>query len=359
MLYVVDVNKPQGAVDASPPPPPFPDYPSPPPNAINLEIASQTSVHYNQTVVLQCLTSGVVSPILIIRRVDHATIAVGGGKADAVKSSNAYCVNGEVCGDAVSQLHKIGFEVYDPKMQTPAAEDTGSSGVFLSCMGEKVNTFVPLEGRMWNPVSLPRKARSASPPASPSLLSGGSRQGVVSRSASPPAEQSFSSGGRVTKTRRAAASASVNAGPAVNRGRRRAGSAGTAAPVANDVATLAGATWQVDIGETSVWTIVGTGAFFLVSPEFLSAKAEACYRSSSVQLLRSTCVVQQPAPRQSWLVPCSNFSHYSLPSRLQIPSCRHCRRNYSAQHYICAIGCHEQQDGFSRLKADHHLRRQL
>ena len=72
VMYIVDVNKPAGGIDAPPPPPPQPDYPSPPPNAIPFtNNGSQIPIFYNQTVVLQCLTSGVVSPVLIIRKVDQ------------------------------------------------------------------------------------------------------------------------------------------------------------------------------------------------------------------------------------------------------------------------------------------------
>ncbi|CDO75348.1 hypothetical protein BN946_scf184966.g16 [Trametes cinnabarina] len=61
IMYIVDVNKPAGGVDSPPPPPPQPEYPSPPPNAIPFtNNGSQIPIYYNQTVVLQCLTSGVV-----------------------------------------------------------------------------------------------------------------------------------------------------------------------------------------------------------------------------------------------------------------------------------------------------------
>ena len=66
-------------MDAPPPPPIHPDYPSPPPNAIPfMNNGTPIPVYYNQTVVLQCLTSGVVSPVLIIRKVDRQATVVGG-----------------------------------------------------------------------------------------------------------------------------------------------------------------------------------------------------------------------------------------------------------------------------------------
>src|SRR5215472_12986128 len=97
IMYIVDVNKPTGAMDTPPPSPPHPEYPSPPPNAIPYTNTG-TPIYYNQTVVLQCLTSGVVSPVLIIRKVDHQTTVVGGGLQEGAKGvADHYCAPGEVC----------------------------------------------------------------------------------------------------------------------------------------------------------------------------------------------------------------------------------------------------------------------
>ena len=96
VMYIVDVNKPASGIDAPPPPPPQPDYPSPPPNAIPFtNNGSQIPIYYNQTVVLQCLTSGVVSPVLIIRKVDHGTTVVGGGLQEGAKGvADHFCAPG-------------------------------------------------------------------------------------------------------------------------------------------------------------------------------------------------------------------------------------------------------------------------
>ncbi|KAG8737581.1 hypothetical protein FRC12_017085, partial [Ceratobasidium sp. 428] len=138
-MYIVDVTKPAGGLDTPPPPPPHPDYPSPPANAIPYSANGATiPIYYNQTVVLQCLISGVVSPVLIIRKVEKTTIAVGGGLQDGAKGvPDQYCAPGEVCGDPVSQLHKVALEVYEPNKGAPEPGTTGVSGPFLSCMGEK------------------------------------------------------------------------------------------------------------------------------------------------------------------------------------------------------------------------------
>ena len=286
-MYIVDVNKPAGAgLDAPPPPPPQPDYPSPPPNAIAFtNNGSQIPIYYNQTVVLQCLTSGVVSPVLIIRKVDHQTTVVGGGLQEGAKGiADHYCSPGEVCGDPVSQLHKIAFEVYDPNKGLPELGTPGITGAFLSCMGEKVNTYRPIDGRQWN-TAQGTGANSPALPSSPISPTAGSSSAneyfshpgkVDSAPASPSSEFLPSNdGGRVMKKKRSTSSAGGINKP-VGKGRRRPSSAGSVSSrrgSSTDSGAASGALWQVDIGETSVWTIVGTGQYNSDTFSFLSKKA--------------------------------------------------------------------------------------
>ncbi|KAI0744053.1 hypothetical protein C8Q80DRAFT_1184764 [Daedaleopsis nitida] len=281
IMYIVDVNKPAGGVDSPPPPPPQPEYPSPPPNAIPFtNNGSQIPVYYNQTVVLQCLTSGVVSPVLIIRKVDHQTTVVGGGLQEGAKGiADHYCTPGEVCGDPVSQLHKIAFEVYDPAKVAPEPGTTGLSGAFLSCQGEKVNTFRPLEGRQWrNPQQSRESGSPDALPASPVATTPTSSTGTAdyfgsgptgsSAPTSPdPSEFPSNDGGRVKKSKRGSGSSSggslAMSKNVSQKGRRRPTSASSAGSGSrrgsgSDSGASSGALWQVDIGETSVWTIVGT-----------------------------------------------------------------------------------------------------
>ncbi|KAH9935528.1 uncharacterized protein B0H18DRAFT_976107 [Fomitopsis serialis] len=246
IMYIVDVNN-----------PPIPIY-------------------YNQTVVLQCLTSGVVSPVLIIRKVDHQTIVVGGGLQEGAKGiADHYCSVGEVCGDPVSQLHKIAFEVYDPSRGAPEPGTPGQSGAFLSCMGEKVNTYRPVDGRQWNSPQGGASRDGDSPTATPTspgdttpTSTSGSADyfgsGSMSSTPTSPDGTDFPSndGGRVKKAKRGSSSAGGITKPNSQKGRRRPTSAGSAGSgrrgSASDSTASSGALWQVDIGETSVWTIVGT-----------------------------------------------------------------------------------------------------
>jgi recombining binding protein (suppressor of hairless) len=268
VLYIVDVNKPAGGVDERPPPPPQADYPVPPPNAIPFTTnGSQIPVYYNQTIVLQCLTSGVVSPVLIIRKVDHQTIVVGGGLQDGAKGVvDHYCVPGEVCGDPVSQLHKIAFEVFEAAKGPPESGTPGVTGAFLSCMGEKVNTYRPVDGRQWG-----NSAGSTSPALPGSPTTPGSEYFGHGTADSEPASPISTSdllsndGGRVRKPKRSSSSTGGITKSVGIRGRRRPNSAGSSSSTrrgsSTDVGASSGALWQVDIGEASVWTIVGTGKF--------------------------------------------------------------------------------------------------
>jgi recombining binding protein (suppressor of hairless) len=265
VLYIVDVNHKPSPSDA-PLPPPAADFPAPPPNAIPFtNNGSPIPVYYNQTVVLQCMTSGVVSPVLVIRKVDHTTTAVGGGTPDHTKAAaDHFCPPGEVCGDPVSQLHKIAFEVFDVNATPPMDGSPGDGGAFLSCMGEKVNTFRPVESRKWtsragdSPV-LP----SVSTPLGSSASFGSvgdyfSNGGMNSLPPSPRLDFQSHDGGRVRKKRSASSTGGIRSRGA----RRRPPSNDSMSPTGSHFPEMAmnpfhGAQWQVEIGETSVWTIVG------------------------------------------------------------------------------------------------------
>ena len=268
IMYIVDVTKPAGGPDTPPPPPPHPDYPSPPANAIPYSANGTTiPIYYNQTVVLQCLISGVVSPVLIIRKVEKTTIAVGGGLQDGAKGvPDQYCAPGEVCGDPVSQLHKVALEVYEPNKGAPEPGTPGVSGPFLSCMGEKVNTYRPVEGRQWHgqtssasPVSH-SPSLPDSPVMSPSTSSSEYLYTGSSSGATTPDYPPSNDGGRVRRMhKRHSISGSFTTKP-IPKNRRRMNSTGSGASGNGrpEKELASGALWSVDTSETAVWTIVGT-----------------------------------------------------------------------------------------------------
>ena len=382
VIYIVDVNKPAGGVDVPPPPPPQPDYPSPPPNAITFtNNGSQIPVYYNQTVVLQCLTSGVVSPVLIIRKVDHATVVVGGGLQEGAKGvPDSYCPPGEVCGDPVSQLHKIAFEVYDAaKSVAPPSGSPGNTGSFLSCMGEKVNTYRPVEGRSWtsppssspgsHPPSLP-DSPLISTPTSTAAVNGATdyfaRLGTSLPSSPPdPDYPPSSDGGRVKRGKRNSISSTTSAITKAPKGRRRQNSqsstsSGRAGSNSSDGGASSGAVWQVDIGETSVWTIVGTGELYHHCLCFRQRDGEhARARPSPLQLLCSPCSVRLAAKQQHGVgvVPDTLKTRHADPRRRKIPDARPCGRGPQVQLPVGA-GTHDEAQPTS-CQAAHGLRREL
>ena len=91
----------------------------PPPPAIALQTPSSTqqpvAIHYNQPVVLQCVTTGLVSPVMVIRKVDKGSMVLGGNRMDDLSGKTGGECGDETLGDPVSQLHKIAFQiVQDP-----------------------------------------------------------------------------------------------------------------------------------------------------------------------------------------------------------------------------------------------------
>ncbi|PWN40673.1 LAG1-DNAbind-domain-containing protein [Ceraceosorus guamensis] len=120
--------------------------------------AAPRPIHYNQPVVLQCLQTGVVSPVMVIRRVDKGTTVMGGSRTFG---SEGFYPCSEALGDPVSQLHKIALEVLDnfkvpapdPNVRHPSGElrPPGDSRPFLSCNNDQVGMRNPDEPRRWVP----------------------------------------------------------------------------------------------------------------------------------------------------------------------------------------------------------------
>lgn len=99
-------------------------YPPPPAIAAKNKTGQPLAVHYNQHIVLQCLTTGLVSPVMIIRKVDRAATVVGGANTDNYPHAADDPQHGgggeygdEILGDPVSQLHKVALQI----VQDPAS----------------------------------------------------------------------------------------------------------------------------------------------------------------------------------------------------------------------------------------------
>ncbi|CAO3694425.1 unnamed protein product [Rhizopus stolonifer] len=119
LIWIVDLSRPPG----SPLPPSLKHHPEnpqyPPPPAVAIQAPYQPmALHYNQPIVLQCVSTGLVSPIMVIRRVDKGSKVVGGNQVQDLSFPTGGEYGDEALGDPVSQLHKVSFQiVQDP---TPA-----------------------------------------------------------------------------------------------------------------------------------------------------------------------------------------------------------------------------------------------
>ncbi|KAH9815011.1 hypothetical protein DFH28DRAFT_1221533 [Melampsora americana] len=267
IIFLVDLkNSAQSAGAEHHGPPPPPGYPRPPANALPVaQGAGPIPIYYNQPIVLQCLSTAVVSPVMVIRKVDKGSTATGGASLDghgsgAPMSRDLPVAPGEIIGDPVSQLHKIALEVMsDPEgvyanaNQTAPGSPFPGAGSFLACLGENVGIHRPEASRVpvaaSSMISPPSSASSfgltsseialaeatfmsnqLTQPISPnSAASGRARSvGPVGRMGDA-VEYISSDGGKVKRTRRVSASQTSSSGMGRvigpgKAGRRRAGS---------------------------------------------------------------------------------------------------------------------------------------
>lgn len=278
IIYVVDPNK----LATTPQNAPQPGYPRPPANALPMPArGGPLPVFYNQPIVLQCLSTGVVSPIMVIRKVEKGALAFGGVSTDSYGSAaNRHPVApGESIGDMVSSLHKIALEVLaDPREaysspSTSALQGFPGSGSFLACLGENVGVNAAQNGRHATAEFASSAAgRSATADAvaendylaSPSTSAKFPQRRSVDRPS--PEEADFTSdGGKVRRSARRAPSV-----PEVLGGRNRrngsipygddsTGSDTGDEPAPTSFGAAQSRAWQIECGEPAVWTIVGCG----------------------------------------------------------------------------------------------------
>ena len=198
--------------------PSLPFLPRPPANALPVPDGASATIYYNQPVVLQCIATAVVSPVMIVRQVDKTSTALGGGRGEngttargGTPSSNrgespaplttedgrVPVAPGETLGDPVSQLQKVAFEVLTNPIASYAAAAQQSvpdliagfpgSSQFLSCMGEVVGIHhaasprVPLGSTPSTPSLTPTSAATSG-----SYSSGSGGSGSSSWFAPPP-----------------------------------------------------------------------------------------------------------------------------------------------------------------------------
>ncbi|KAI8079059.1 beta-trefoil DNA-binding domain-containing protein [Gilbertella persicaria] len=119
VIWIVDTTR---SPDSQPQPlfhhPDNPHFPAPP--AIALQTATgqaPIALHYNQAIVLQCVNTGLVSPVMVIRKVDKGSMIMGGNRVEDLSGPTGGECGDEALGDPVSQLHKVAFQiVQDPSI---------------------------------------------------------------------------------------------------------------------------------------------------------------------------------------------------------------------------------------------------
>lgn len=239
-------------------------------------------IYYNQHVMLQCRTTGLVSPILVIRKVGQGNKVIGGVLSDHIveKQLGGEHMHDECLGDPVSQLHKVAFQVLDT--HTAVSRTTQTSWTqpanYPSCMNDVVGIYRTSGQRQPTPPSSgggtphPAPFTTTSTPLpfawlNPCDTSGAMQQGEGGRTPSdgPPAYQKrrvsigindaviLDSSALALKQQRRYSSANEQSKPLTTPARRR-----------NSVFSST-STWHEDISETCIWSIVGTGKLAVFS----------------------------------------------------------------------------------------------
>ncbi|KAF7732340.1 hypothetical protein EC973_005236 [Apophysomyces ossiformis] len=289
-------------------------WPHPPSLALKHTGDSPLPVYYNQPIVLQCLNTGLVSPVMIIRKIDHGTAAMGGMYAnDNSVAGGEY--GDEMIGDPVSQLHKVAFQIVDdPSTVIRQRRPFPEAGVqmalpksikpasYLSCIKDLVGVHRTSGRREVAPVSSlnaslvkqqqqqqQQQFRGATL-STPIPLSWSNRNPTNEYDV---ATASAQDNDRVVRKRRVSCDSQVKAGPilndslpevvpinTINTARRRVSSMSDAtlmdrdcdpymlpsralhqrrASVSANPSSMVQTVWYEDVADSAVWTIVGTG----------------------------------------------------------------------------------------------------
>ncbi|KAL8279536.1 hypothetical protein RQP46_008098 [Phenoliferia psychrophenolica] len=284
VIYAVDLNLPTLDPDMVPAAAPFPGYPRPPVNAIPFDPAKEKKIYYNMPIVLQCLSTAVVSPIMIIRKVENRT-AIGGGSTTGYSNAPGLpCAPGERLGEAVAQFRPMALEIYtDPTKLHPG--DRSSDNTFLACLGDAIGINQSRESRQYfNPIGSSSGVDEDSPPGSGPSPKAPSRPLPTSNTSSPKlpgsavsAQGEFaayeddqsSNGAKVKRMRRLSSSTSISQMPyslsqpsrspsALAKHRKRGQSLSSLAQLTDSSSDdePPPRVWSLDCGDPCVWTIV-------------------------------------------------------------------------------------------------------
>ncbi|CAD6984956.1 unnamed protein product [Tilletia controversa] len=156
VIYAVDPTVTVDEVGSQPPL--NPRFPPPPASARPLRVDGESAIPilYNQPIVLQCMNTGVASPVMTIRAVEKST-ALGGLPLSSPGSHLGFVP--EATGEPVSHNHRISLEILDengrnavqPMVEGDPKSTPGRSGQFLACLEQSVGVRM-CGPRKWLPV---------------------------------------------------------------------------------------------------------------------------------------------------------------------------------------------------------------
>ncbi|KAI8887458.1 LAG1-DNAbind-domain-containing protein [Backusella circina FSU 941] len=289
-------------------------YPEPPTIALKNKTKQPLAIRYNQHVVLQCLTTGLVSPVMIVRKVDKASTVVGGARSSE-NIDPSFTGGGEfgdeVLGDPVSQLHKVALQIINPGnkpnpqnhadnnfyvqqnhygMGLPdqrydmnkMPEMADGSATYLACLNDLVGTHKTAHSRIPvrrnPPISMYNPSSMFPPGLSPSLSTDNTNMAYKRRLSmidDQPFGYNFQQSGLFGDTdndgtgfrRRVsslndiqARSSSAISSSQQHKSTRKGSIASGQKDISNNDQLLAelGSYWCEDVNDASVWTIVGT-----------------------------------------------------------------------------------------------------
>lgn len=310
IIYLVDPSKPSGLSHVKSINPGWPNLPA---NAI--QVAPHQAgplIRYNSTVVLQSLLTGRCTPVLVVRQSSEGSEVVGGD--GTVTDQVMACPEGELPGNAVSQLQKVGFEIYQPEH----SRDPNYTGLYLSCEQEMARGQFPNSERRYIPMPAPKHRPSSMPntpqarfgvlPMTPHTTTVGLPSGPSSPISSSSSTDYFGSHSRKSSSSTLFSPlsgeiplpASTDGGPVR---RQRTGSQSSRGPLQRPTlhkkrasADITTATsfdfmgnalmhhsppneriyWSLDVGDACIWTIVSTQevVYTYYVPEYIAEPSE-------------------------------------------------------------------------------------
>ncbi|KAI8078675.1 uncharacterized protein BX664DRAFT_342467 [Halteromyces radiatus] len=275
VIWIVDTSRSPESASSTPPRLPHhptnPDFPPPPAIALQSGASLQTpmALHYNQPVVLQCVSTGLVSPVMVIRKVDKGSAVLGGNRVEDLSGLTGGECGDEAIGDPVSQLHKIAFQIvqdpsvaYNNKANYQLYPNNNNNNrmmndwilpqashpvTYLACLNDVVGM---------HKTSTMRTVISARPP--PSSSSWNMDDDLISSMISSQIE------GKVVRKRRVSCDVVKNnklIGKNIASQRRRVNSLNDVMERADRRSSISsddGSCWTEDVSDAAVWTIVGT-----------------------------------------------------------------------------------------------------